>query len=300
MTVTVVIPCYNHARFLREAVDSALAQTQPPAVIVVDDGSSDESAAIASSYTAVRVIRQENRGLAEARNAGLRAATSDAIIFLDADDRLRPDAVRNGVAALKARPDAMLAAGRCMAIDTAGRELPTPRSHAGPHAYEELLRQNFIWMTATAIFRREVFSLVGEFDRRVNPSADYDMYLRIARRFPIVTHDEVVADYRQHGANMSGNPTLMFASTMSVMRAQRPFVAVDVRLVAAYEDGVARWRAFYGEQLVDRFRRHLHAGQFTAAARDGADLVRLYPDGAWRHAIKKLRLMLTTKSTKPA
>src|SRR5438046_2433118 len=93
-TVGVVITTYNHAAFLGPAIESALAQTEPAAaVLVVDDGSTDDSASVAAKHPGVRVIRQSNRGLAAARNAGLREHTTDKLIFLDADDRLLPHAV---------------------------------------------------------------------------------------------------------------------------------------------------------------------------------------------------------------
>src|SRR3712207_5711907 len=98
MTVSIVIPCFNHARFVAAAIESALAQTWADCeVVVVDDGSTDDSGAIAARYDRVRVVAQPNRGLSEARNAGLAAAQGDIIIFLDADDRLRPAAAAAAV-----------------------------------------------------------------------------------------------------------------------------------------------------------------------------------------------------------
>jgi glycosyltransferase involved in cell wall biosynthesis len=91
--VTVMIGVYNGARYLGEAIDSVLAQTHPAAeLIVVDDGSEDESGAIAEAYgPPVRCIRQENGGMAAARNRAIREASGDYFAFLDADDRFRPD-----------------------------------------------------------------------------------------------------------------------------------------------------------------------------------------------------------------
>ena len=91
-SVTVIIPCYNGAAYLREAIDSALDQTHPPLeVIVIDDGSTDDSAAIAESYgPPVCVIRQENQGESVARNRGIDEAKGDWVAFLDADDLWKP------------------------------------------------------------------------------------------------------------------------------------------------------------------------------------------------------------------
>jgi glycosyltransferase involved in cell wall biosynthesis len=100
-TVSVVIPCYNAASFLREALESALAQTHPPdEVIVVDDGSTDNSADIAGAFgLPVRVIRQANQGESVARNRGIEEARSEWVAFLDADDVWRPTKLERQLAA---------------------------------------------------------------------------------------------------------------------------------------------------------------------------------------------------------
>src|SRR5215217_62523 len=92
--VSVVIPCYNQAHFLKEAIESVLKQSYAHyEIVVVDDGSTDETSEVASSYEGVRLIRQENRGLAEARNTGIKHSEGDFLVFLDADDRLLPEAL---------------------------------------------------------------------------------------------------------------------------------------------------------------------------------------------------------------
>src|SRR5438046_3178785 len=103
--VTVVVPCYNHARFLAATLDSIDAQTYSSIeTIVVDDGSTDGSAALAGERR-VQVLRQTNQGVGAARNAGLREATGDFVVFLDSDDELLPGAIRSGVDALASNPD---------------------------------------------------------------------------------------------------------------------------------------------------------------------------------------------------
>jgi glycosyltransferase involved in cell wall biosynthesis len=100
--VSVVIPCYNQAHFLSEAIESVASQTyEPTETIVVDDGSTDDTSHVADVH-GVRCVRQENRGLAEARNTGLRASSGDMLLFLDADDLLAPDAIDAGVSASSA------------------------------------------------------------------------------------------------------------------------------------------------------------------------------------------------------
>jgi cellulose synthase/poly-beta-1,6-N-acetylglucosamine synthase-like glycosyltransferase len=115
-SVAVVITTYNHANFLSDAIASVLAQTRPAdEIIVVDDGSTDEPSAVVARYPEVRFIHQTNQGLAAARNTGLRAASSEAIVFLDADDRLLANALAEGVACLAREPRSGLVYGgyRC-------------------------------------------------------------------------------------------------------------------------------------------------------------------------------------------
>ena len=100
LSVSVVIPCYNQGRFLQEAIASATAQGElVPEIVVVDDGSTDETHAVATRDGTVRYLRQERSGLSEARNSGWRASSGDYVIFLDADDRLLPGAVEAGLEA---------------------------------------------------------------------------------------------------------------------------------------------------------------------------------------------------------
>jgi glycosyltransferase involved in cell wall biosynthesis len=291
MTVSIVIPCFNHARFVGEAIASAIAQSAPPfEILVVNDGSTDGSGSVARRYSGVRVIDQANQGLSAGRNAGLAAARGDVVIFLDADDRLTPNAVEAATEGLRDRRT-MMAFGRCVLIDERGCPMRTNLPSVRDNFYEELLRRNYIWTPGMAAFRRCVFDLVGNFDVEGSPAADYDLYLRIARWFPIAAHDTVVAEYRQHGANMSRDPVLMLEATLRVLDRQRN-EAASLGLLRAYCEGQQGWREFYGDHLVQRFRSALRRkGGKWAAARDAAHLLRLYPRGVLWHLRRKAALL---------
>ena len=289
--VSVVIPCFNHARFLADALDSVRAQTWPHVeAIVVDDGSTDDPTSVVSRYPDVRYIRQSNRGLSEARNVGWRASGGSVVIFLDADDVLAPRAATAAVEQLGSYPEAMLAFGRLEIMDASGKRIPATLPIVTGHFYEELLRRNYIRTPAMAAVRREVMELVGGFDPSCSPSADYDLYLRVARRYPLIAHPAIVARYRQHAANMSRNPQLVLPATLQVLERQRQFVEHDRALRAAHRFGLRRCREFYGEQLIERFRTALHARQRGEALACAATLVRLYPAGVLHHLVKKLKL----------
>ena len=300
--VSIVIPCYNQARFLADAIASALEQTGPDVeVVVVNDGSTDGSAAVAARYP-VRLVAQRNHGLSAARNAGLRASTGALVIFLDADDRLRPGAADAAVRALEAFPGAMIAVGRCVLIDEHGRSLPAPSlPPVRSDCYVELLRHNCIWTPAMAAYRRDVFAHVGGFDPQVNPAADYDMYLRVARRFPLAPHDTVVVEYRQHAGSMSRDAARMLDATLAVLRRQRRFARRSPAEWTAYRAGMRRWREFYGDHLVEQFRAGLRRpGGRREAFRAACHLLRLHPRGVARHVVRKAALLYAGRATPAA
>jgi glycosyltransferase involved in cell wall biosynthesis len=289
--VSVVIPCFNHAGFLADALDSVRAQTWPEVeTIVVDDGSTDDPASVVKRYADVRLLRQPNRGLSAARNAGWQASHGDVLIFLDADDVLHSGAAAAAVAELAAHPEAMMAFGRLELMDADGNAIPASLPIVTERFYEELLRRNYIRTPAMAALRRGVMELVGGFDPSCSPSADYDLWLRVARRYHIVAHAALVARYRQHSANMSRDPRLMLPATLRVLQRQRRFVAHQRALRAAHVFGLRRCRQFYGEQLIEKFRSALHGGLYADALASAAALVRLYPSGVRRHLVKKVRI----------
>src|SRR4051794_37688274 len=104
--VSVIIPCYNQAHYLGEAIESVINQTYPHfEIIVVDDGSTDNTSEVAGGFKEVRCIRQQNQGLSAARNTGLRESSGAFLVFLDSDDRLLPEAIETGLKYLLDRPE---------------------------------------------------------------------------------------------------------------------------------------------------------------------------------------------------
>ena len=248
--VSIVVPCYDGELFLEETLRSALAQSYPAVeVIVVDDGSTDGSAEIARQFP-VRYLRQENRGLSEARNTGIRMSQGAYLVFLDADDRLLPDAIACGMDALAANPDCAVAVGDHCFIESGGARLRSSgKAQPDRGHYEALLRSNFIEMISSVLFRRSVFEHVGTFDRTLRVAEDYDLYLRIARMQAICCHPEVVAEYRMHAGNISHNSELMLSTTLQVLGRQAVYVGDDARRRVAFRQGQRSWRRQYGRRL---------------------------------------------------
>src|ERR1700677_2300753 len=143
--VSVVIPCYNSARYLAETIESALAQSYPRVeIIVVNDGSRDETGRIACSY-GVRYIYQANRGISAARNTGIRHCRGEYVLFLDHDDRLLPHAVETRVRLLEEHRECALAVGEHRYIGADGKAIGCSNKRAsGRDHYLMLLEHNFI------------------------------------------------------------------------------------------------------------------------------------------------------------
>ena len=286
-SVSVVIPCYNQARFLPDAIASARASTLQPEVIVVDDGSTDGTAAIAVAAGAT-CVRQVNRGVVAARNAGLEAAHGELIVFLDADDHLLPGALDVGAAALGADGDCVLAWGRCVMMDEAAAWLDTPvpvRVEEDAHA--AFLRNNPIWTPAAAMLRTAQVRDAGGFASGFDAAADYDLYLRLTRRYRARDHGRRVAAYRRHARNMSGDAARMLRDTLAVVKRHKP----DGERLADWRAGRAMWRDFYGTQLVEEIRRDLRRPAPAQVARKSLLLMRLAPGVLLRETGRKARAL---------
>ena len=292
--VSVIIPCYNQAHFLAEAIDSVLRQDHAPAeIVVVDDGSTDRTPAVAGAFPSVRCLRQENRGLAAARNAGFARSTGEFVVFLDADDRLLPGALAIGAAHLTEDGALGFTAGFSRYMTAAGEPLPTGQpQRAGGDPYAMLLRRNSIRNPAMVMFRRSALERAGGFDGRINACADYDMYLRVSRARPVRFHETVVAEYRRHAENMSLDAAVMLRQLLAVLGRQRPWLDTAARREAC-RDGRRNVRAYYGERLANQIRARVRARtEWSRLLADVAALLRHHPAGALRHLFRKASLTL--------
>lgn len=295
--ISVVIPCHNHAQFLREAVDSVGAPSRPVEIVIVNDGSTDSSAEVAEESararphgTPVRVIHQAHAGVASARNRGFLESRGAFVVFLDSDDRLAPNALEFGARALGDHPEAVFTYGRCQMMAADGTLLATERQpRIDRHAYHELLRDNYIWTPANVMFRRGPLERYGAFRPSLAGSANYELYLRLARTYPVHDHGQLVAHYRRHATNLSGNSARMLRETLMVLRSQWPYVEGDPEAVAAYRDGWRNWQEFYGSRLANEIRDHVQSGEWAPAVQKAVVLGLFYPRGLAHHTRQRLR-----------
>ena len=302
--VSVVVPCFNHGRYLREALASVGTPEVRTEIIVVDDGSTDTTPEVIATFETAnefRSVRQANAGLAAARNRGLRESRGKYIVFLDADDHLAPGAIDQGARRLDEHAECAFVFGRCVVMDQDGTLLITPeqprivRDH-----YRELLRQNYIWTPAAAMFRRDPLERIGGFNPEVNAAADYEMYLHLARHYPVYDHAQVVAHYRRHAGSMSGNAGRMLRETLFVLRRQRPFLEGDCASLAAYDNGRRAWQEFYGAHLANEISTAVRTYHWLDAIGKALVLGVYHPRGFWHHARKKGHLVLRGQSNSTA
>ena len=222
---------------------------------MVDDGSEDDPASVAAAFPGVEFVRQANGGLSAARNTGLAHARHEAILFLDADDRLCPEALERGVACLEANPGAAFVYGGHRRIDRAGRPLgPDQFDATGGDPFADLLRGNVIAMHATVLYDRAMLLAAGGFDTSLRKCEDYDVYLRLAQAHPIGHHSGTVAEYRIHGENMSGNARSML-HWVETVRARHKAAACGNRThAAAFTQGGRIWREYYHDEIANKAR----------------------------------------------
>jgi len=307
--ISVIITCYNQAHFLGDAVESVFAQSRSDIeIIVVDDGSADNPSEVAHLYPEVRFIRQENQGVAAARNTGIQNSSGSFIVFLDGDDRLLPHALEVGLSSLNAHPECAFAFGRCKLITSDGAHLLTqPKSringdYFNGDYYLDLLQDDCsIWMPAQVMYRRSVFESVAGFNKflgntNISDASDLEFYFRIAKTFPIYCHDKVIAEWRQHATNTSHNSATMLRSVVTVYRAQWKHVKGNEHYEKVYKRMLRYARTFYGEQAVEKLRALVREPNcYQQAIRYALVLLRYSPRVFATHANRKLQCALSRR-----
>lgn len=290
-TVGVVITTYNHAHFLGEALESVRAQTRAAdATVVVDDGSDDNPGELVARFPGVRCIRQDNRGLAAARNAGLMALRTRYAIFLDADDRLEPRAIEAGLACFARTPDSGFVYGGHLYIDREGNRTGERFEPPGESPHLHLLRGNFIGMHGTVMYRRDLLEAIGGFNERLRRCEDYDVYLRMARQHPIMGYPDLVAAYRLHGENMSADHGRMLRTALDVHAKHAPTASDSAEAHAAWIEGRQRWRRYYAEEMaLARYRQRQRGAPLSSSLAQLGRIAVMSPPVAARELFGGLR-----------
>jgi glycosyltransferase involved in cell wall biosynthesis len=244
MRVSVVVPAFNAGRYLAQTIESVLAQgLESWELVIVNDGSSDDTERIACSYAAqdprIRVLPRENGGVAAARNTGYLASCpeSEFICYLDNDDIWEPDALQTLLHAIESHPGAVAAHGLPRAIDEHGDRVRLGelelhcrgrRAVQGrrivdwpidrPTVFACLADYNYIISPGLAMIRRSAHEKAGLWDECLSGYDDLDLWMRLCRFGDIAFVDRVVLNYRVHGSNLSTRKDLMKRSERALLR----------------------------------------------------------------------------------
>lgn len=227
--VSVIIPAYNCARYLPAAIESALAQSYPKTeIIVVDDGSTDETPDLLRKYPQVTAIRQNNGGLSHARNTGINNARGDYIALLDGDDIWPKDKLQEQMAIIEADPGIGLLFGNARRFaDDGWTEAPLFERYGLGAGYfgdarqvidplRKLLRMNFI-PVGTVVVKKSWLVEAGLFDEKFRRVEDWDIWLRVALHHPFHFSEKVWKLKRVHSTNLSNDTEKMSIAAIEVM-----------------------------------------------------------------------------------
>jgi glycosyltransferase involved in cell wall biosynthesis len=260
--VSVIIPSYNSAKYLAEAVDSVLSQTfRDFEVLVIDDGSTDNTEKIAANYAApVRYIRQENSGVAVARNHGVNESRGRYVAFLDADDTWRQDKLEVQVKALSENPGYRACYTAFTVVSPNLTPLNVVRSWRRGTALEDLLtRGNVIGSICSVICERSLFETTGGFDPSLSQCADWDMWVRMSPLTDFLYIDAPLVTYRQHASNMSRNAPLLERDSLVVLKKGFDMPGLDRALRR-------KRRAAFARNYMVLAGAYFHAGKYGDSA----------------------------------
>ena len=204
--VSIIIPTFNRRDHITIALDSVLAQTYKDyEIIIIDDGSSDDTKEVLKPYQDnIRYFYQENKGIPITRNKGIREAQGQYIAFLDSDDYWLSEKLERQIACFKKNPHYGMVATRCSSITQDGRFRERNRPGKSGWILNDLFKANFI-RTSSAMIKKECFEKVGFFDESLPECEEYDLWLRIATRYPVGFINKPLTVYVDNPQGVSTN-----------------------------------------------------------------------------------------------
>lgn len=242
--VTIVITTYNHANYLPKSIQSALNQTYLNyEILVIDDGSTDNTKEIINNYPNVIYFFQKNNGLSSARNTGISLAKGKYILFLDADDWLFPSAVEINLKYHLKDDKLAFVSGNHFKVYINDNSLVFYDVVVDKEHYLQFLKANYIGMHASVLYNLNILKEFS-FDESLRTCEDYDMYLKISKMHLVYHHSEFIAAYRLHSANMSTNYIQMLRDALKVLDKQLAGLKTD-REIKYYRLGRKKWIEFY-------------------------------------------------------
>lgn len=220
--VSVVIPTFNCSHLLPGAIDSALAQTHAPLeVVVVDDGSTDDTARVARTYgDRIRYVHQQNQGTAAARNTGIAHSSGEYIALLDQDDRWLPQKLERQLPYFLPDPSVGLVHTGGRVIDSASGAVTSEYLPPAELDVHELMAWCRVGC-ATVVLRRAALEAVGGFDPKLPGADDWDLWIRVAARYRVLGCPEVLVEIHEHPGNQGKRVERMYTVASDVVRKHR-------------------------------------------------------------------------------
>lgn len=202
--VSIIIPTFNRRDYITIALDSVRVQTYKDyEIIIIDDGSSDDTKEVLKPYQEnVRYFYQDNRGIPATRNKGIREAKGDFIAFLDSDDHWLPEKLERQIECFSKHPHYGMVATRCLCTTPEGKFLKKNRPGKSGWILTDLFKANFI-RTSSAMIKKECLEEIGLFDESLPECEEYDLWLRIAKQYPIGFIDEPLTVYTDNPQGVS-------------------------------------------------------------------------------------------------
>ncbi len=249
--VSVIIPTYNCARYLSQAIDSVLHQTfMDLEIIVVDDGSTDRTPEVAAQYSDhITYIRQPNAGNAAARNRGVAEARGRWLCFLDADDLWEPRKLERQLFDLLRHPEWMISFVRARKFFESGDSEPMPADPSESELWNKLVfYQPFGSSHSGMMLHASCLEQVEGFDDALRLSVDWDLFVRLADRYRIRVLPEFLVHHRQHASNTTGDAELRLRMYLACLNKHR-------RMFCSRRGMRRQWHESYGARLF-RFGRY--------------------------------------------
>lgn len=293
LTVSVVVPTYNYACYLPVAIESVLNQTTlPEELIIVDDGSTDDTKNVISRYVgdgrlSIQYIKTENAGAASARNLGIGSACGEYVLPLDADDRLLPESIERLLSPVQKNSGLELVVGGCFAIDKSGRKKyrPAPKLKS-PRAenFRDYLRSRISMSHGRFIVRRTAFDKI-QYPANFRCSEDISVFAQLLATCEGVGIDEPVAEIFHHGDSLRNNPKLLIGIGLNVVDAVFNPLLIPAELFK-YRSG------FLVRRCLSIFRTLYRAGEYEQARKYYSRAVKesIFAVLRWSYLSKYLRM----------
>jgi glycosyltransferase involved in cell wall biosynthesis len=243
--VSIIITTYNHGNFIADAINSALFQSYKNIeILVIDDGSTDNTRDIVSKYKDVVYYYQKNQGLPAARNSGIEKAKGEFISFLDADDFLYPEGIEINLSYLISNENIAFVSGAYKNVDEEGKETQECSIHVEGNNFHNLLVKNYIGNHNTVMYRKNIIEKYL-YDIKLKCVEDYDIYLRISKDYLVAHHNKFIAAYRRLSNSMSSNVPLMLTTIIKVRKNSIKDNILDTKLKNLCRIGIKNAKDYF-------------------------------------------------------